>query len=158
VGQKAHIIITYSNLSGEESNIKNHANQIRYIMENAKLLGENANIDHLSLEFSDRSCDRMTQMKWVWPFLLFMYGVKSISLTHRRWCPDNTWHPPTGHNVLIEDLVQLLHGKCGDRIQPDPGHNYGTHMGKLEKAAKDYDDERFPGLFGCPWESMEIAS
>lgn len=110
VAQKVHIVIVYQNLAGDSLNRANHGAQIKYLMEAAKMLGVNPKLKELSLQLSQRSCDphrRESIINLIWPFLLFVGSIK-LTLTRRRWRPDNTWYEPSSNNVLPPDLERLF--------------------------------------------------
>jgi hypothetical protein len=54
---KVHIVIVYQNLAGDSLNRANHAAQIKYLMEAAKILGVNPKLKELSLQLSQPLCN-----------------------------------------------------------------------------------------------------
>lgn len=120
--ENVSIRIKYKNVNSITADRTAHANQLAYLMECAKILARNTNLQSLHIQFSEYSTalvNRDTMRQLIWPFLLFVRGVKDITFSRRRFCPDYTWHEARDWDVLPPDMREMVRRKCGVQSEED---------------------------------------
>jgi hypothetical protein len=116
------IRIKYKNINTVVTDRVVHAIQLEYLMECAKILAHNENLQSLHIQLSEYSTapiNRDTIRQLIWPFLLFLKGVKNITFGRRRFCPDFTWHEAKDRDVLPPDMREVFLKRCGVEKEED---------------------------------------
>jgi hypothetical protein len=155
--------INYRNVvANRPISAKIHEFQIIYLMETAKLLSQNENLEELNIQFSEYSNNPLRRthlLHLIWPFLLFVCGVPEVTLSRRQFRPDGVFHPATSFNVLPPDMAEALLFKCRALPKGDCPYcsdkNYVRSLRRLEKnLANEFDGDLQRGWM---WESLRQA-